>query len=64
MTIADVYCLLCWWSTPCSECLNSDTQEWFDFNDASVSTVKKPELSSSTAYVLFFRRRQEQSLTI
>lgn len=48
----------------CSECLNKDTQEWFDFNDASVSGIKKPQLCSSSAYILFFRRREDKSLTI
>ncbi|TYZ65269.1 hypothetical protein PybrP1_002516 [[Pythium] brassicae (nom. inval.)] len=47
-----------------AECLNKDTQEWFDFDDASVAAVKKPQLCSSSAYILFFRRREERSLTI
>ncbi|KAL4145359.1 hypothetical protein PRNP1_013031 [Phytophthora ramorum] len=47
-----------------AECLNADTQEWFDFNDASVTAIKKPELYSSSAYVLFYQRREEKSLTI
>ncbi|KAF4318446.1 hypothetical protein BBO99_00007351 [Phytophthora kernoviae] len=47
-----------------AECLNNDTQEWFDFNDGSVSGVKKPELYSSSAYMLFYQRREEKSLTI
>lgn len=51
-------------TTTNSECLNKDTQEWFDFNDASVSGIKKPQLCSSSAYILFFRRREEKSLTI
>ncbi|GMF42542.1 unnamed protein product [Phytophthora fragariaefolia] len=32
-----------------AECLNADTQEWFDFNDSSVTAIKKPELYSSSA---------------
>ncbi|RLN93527.1 hypothetical protein BBJ28_00020623 [Nothophytophthora sp. Chile5] len=47
-----------------AECLNGDLQEWFDFNDGSVSAVKKPELTSSSAYMLFYQRRAEKSLTI
>ncbi|GMF17810.1 unnamed protein product [Phytophthora lilii] len=47
-----------------AECLNADTQEWFDFNDASVTAIKKPELYSSSAYMLFYQRREEKSLTI
>jgi ubiquitin carboxyl-terminal hydrolase 2 len=47
-----------------SECLNADTSEWYDFNDATVSPVKKPQLTSASAYILFFRRRAEKSLTI
>ncbi|OWZ10474.1 Ubiquitin-specific protease [Phytophthora megakarya] len=47
-----------------AECLNADTQEWFDFNDSSVTAIKKPELSSSSAYMLFYQRREEKSLTI
>ncbi|KAK1935715.1 Ubiquitin carboxyl-terminal hydrolase 2 [Phytophthora citrophthora] len=47
-----------------AECLNADTQEWFDFNDASVTALKKPELCSSSAYMLFYQRREEKSLTI
>ncbi|KAI9990698.1 hypothetical protein PInf_018255 [Phytophthora infestans] len=47
-----------------AECLNADTQEWFDFNDGSVTAIKKPELYSSSAYMLFYQRREEKSLTI
>ncbi|KAG7379885.1 Ubiquitin carboxyl-terminal hydrolase 21 [Phytophthora pseudosyringae] len=47
-----------------AECLNADTQEWFDFNDASVTAIKRPEISSSSAYMLFYQRREEKSLTI
>lgn len=47
-----------------AECLNNDTQEWFDFNDSSVSGIKKPELNSSSAYMLFYQRREEKTLTI
>ncbi|KAF1792904.1 Ubiquitin specific protease domain [Phytophthora cactorum] len=47
-----------------AECLNADTQEWFDFNDGSVTAIRKPELCSSSAYMLFYQRREEKSLTI
>ncbi|GLE01821.1 hypothetical protein PINS_up010659 [Pythium insidiosum] len=47
-----------------AECVNADTNDWYDFNDASVSLVKKPQLCSASAYILFFRRRDEKSLTI
>lgn len=47
-----------------AECLNADTQEWFAFNDASVTAIEKPELCSSRAYMLFYQRRQEKSLAI
>ncbi|TMW68941.1 hypothetical protein Poli38472_001097 [Pythium oligandrum] len=47
-----------------AECKNADTQEWYDFNDATVSLVKKSQICSASAYILFFRRRDEQSLTI
>ncbi|KAE8982071.1 hypothetical protein PR003_g24145 [Phytophthora rubi] len=47
-----------------AECLNADMQEWFDFNDSSVTAIKKPELYSSSAYMLFYQRREEKSLTI
>ncbi|DBA01772.1 TPA: hypothetical protein N0F65_010182 [Lagenidium giganteum] len=47
-----------------AECINSDTNEWYDFNDATVSTLKKPHLCSSSAYILFFSRQEEKSLTI
>ncbi|ETN20034.1 hypothetical protein PPTG_03127 [Phytophthora nicotianae INRA-310] len=47
-----------------AECLNADSQEWFDFNDGSVTAIKKPELYSSSAYMLFYQRREEKSLTI
>ncbi|KAJ0405488.1 hypothetical protein ATCC90586_000151 [Pythium insidiosum] len=47
-----------------AECVNADTNDWYDFNDATVSLVKKPQLSSASAYILFFRRREEKSLTI
>uniref|UniRef100_K3W991 ubiquitinyl hydrolase 1 n=1 Tax=Globisporangium ultimum (strain ATCC 200006 / CBS 805.95 / DAOM BR144) TaxID=431595 RepID=K3W991_GLOUD len=47
-----------------AECQNHDNGDWYDFNDASVSLVKKPQLSSSSAYILFFQRRDEKSITI
>ncbi|TDH66204.1 hypothetical protein CCR75_004785 [Bremia lactucae] len=47
-----------------AECLNADTQEWYSFNDASVTAIKQPELHSSSAYMLFYQRRQEESRTI
>lgn len=47
-----------------AECVNADTNDWYDFNDSSVSPIKKPQLCSSSAYILFFRRRVEKSLTL
>ncbi|CEG39263.1 ubiquitinspecific protease [Plasmopara halstedii] len=47
-----------------AECLNAATKEWFGFNDAILTAIQKPELYSSSTYILFNQRRQQHSLTI
>lgn len=46
------------------ECMNPNTNEWYEYNDASVGMIKKPVGSSASAYLLFFRQRQESSITL
>ncbi|OQR82782.1 ubiquitin-specific protease [Achlya hypogyna] len=40
-----------------AECRNPENDQWYDFNDETVSGIKKPHLSSSSAYILFYQRR-------
>ena len=41
-----------------ADCLNCDTQKWFNFNDSGVTLTDKNRLSSSGAYLLFYTRRK------
>ncbi|CAK4978976.1 unnamed protein product [Aphanomyces euteiches] len=41
-----------------AECRNPENGNWYDFNDETVSAVKKPPAASSSAYILFYQRRQ------
>jgi len=36
---------------------NSITDQWYEFNDSSVSMINESSVCSSAAYVLFYRRR-------
>ncbi|OQR90426.1 ubiquitin-specific protease [Thraustotheca clavata] len=40
-----------------AECRNTENEQWYDFNDQTVSSIKTPCLSSSSAYILFYQRR-------
>ncbi|KDO28825.1 hypothetical protein SPRG_20028 [Saprolegnia parasitica CBS 223.65] len=40
-----------------AECRNPENDQWYDFNDETVSGIKKPHVSSGTAYILFYQRR-------
>jgi ubiquitin carboxyl-terminal hydrolase 4/11/15 len=38
-------------------CKNFFDQKWYEFNDERVSRINEDEVVSSSAYVLFYRRR-------
>ena len=40
-----------------ADCFNSETQEWYNYNDANVTLVDKPRTESSSAYILFYQQR-------
>ncbi|KAF0693553.1 Aste57867_15495 [Aphanomyces stellatus] len=40
-----------------AECRNPENGNWYDFNDETVSALKKPHAASSSAYILFYQRR-------
>ena len=39
-----------------AEVENAYDGRWYNFNDSMVSSCRQPETSSSTAYVLYYRR--------
>ena len=41
-----------------ADCVNADTDRWFNFNDSGVTLTEKARLSGSGAYVLFYTRKK------
>ena len=39
-------------------CKNVENQEWFYFNDSQVSHARQTDIVSTSAYILFYRRRK------
>ena len=41
-----------------ASCLNALSNKWYEFNDSSVGGVSGSEVVSSSAYLLFYRKRE------
>jgi len=44
--------------------MNKDTKKWYKFDDSWTSEVTEREVVSSSAYVLFYRRRGSENLPL
>lgn len=44
-------------------CLNSEDNQWYNFNDSSVSRTEASQINPSAAYLLFYRRRKSDDAT-
>lgn len=40
-----------------ADCLNSESAEWFNYNDASVSATELSDLGGQNAYMLFYEKQ-------
>ncbi|RHY60605.1 hypothetical protein DYB38_001121 [Aphanomyces astaci] len=43
------------------ECRNPENGNWYDFNDETVSALKKPNAASASAYILFYQRKGQSA---